>query len=106
MRERRRGGAATLGVDVGTSGTTGVQDDGEGAVIIRSATGERAVEGPHSTAEWNPSVGSRLPDPEVRDQHHALYSRYRELYTSTTATVHALAARERRTAGTTPEEPR
>ena len=60
--------------------------------MIRSATREHAV--------------TRLPDREVRNQHDELYSLYREPYTSTTATVHALAARERRTAGTTPEEPR
>ncbi len=82
---------ATLGVDVGTSSTKGVLVDAEGTVL-RSATREHAV--------------TRLPDREVRNQYDELYSLYRELYTSTAATVHALAAREQRATGTTTEEPR
>ena len=40
----------------------------------------------------------------MRAHYDELYSLYRELYTSTAATVHALAARERRTTGTSTEE--
>ncbi len=64
------------------------------------------LDGPRSIEEWNPSVGTRVPDPGVRDQYDELYSLYRDLYTSTTATVHALAAREQRTTRITTEEPR
>jgi hypothetical protein len=46
------------------------------------------------------TVGVREPDPAVP----AEYSPYRELATSTTATVHALAVREKRTTRTTTEE--
>jgi xylulokinase len=59
------------------------------------------LDGPVSIDQWNPAVGTRLPDPAVRAEYDELYSLYRELYTSTTATVHALAAREQRTARTT-----
>jgi xylulokinase len=62
------------------------------------------VQGPVSIEEWNPSVGTRRPDPAVRAGYDELYSLYRELYTSTTATVHALAAREKRTIRTATEE--
>ena len=48
------------------------------------------------------TVGVREPDPAVP----AEYSPYRELATSTTATVHALAEHEKRTIRTTTEEPR
>jgi hypothetical protein len=57
----------TLGVDVGTSSTTGVLVAPTAGVIRPAA---------------------------------------RQFHTSTTATVHALAAREQRTSRTTPEEPR
>jgi sugar (pentulose or hexulose) kinase len=96
----------TLGVDVGTSSTKGVLVDGSGTVI-RSATREHAVDRPHPGGwRWTAGVGIRAPDPAVSAEYDQLYSLYRELYTSTTATVHALAAREKRTTGTTTEEPR
>jgi len=72
--------SATLGVDVGTSGTKGVPGPSR---VIPSHT-----------------VGIREPDPAVPAAHFL----YRELSTSTTATVHALAAREKRTTRTTTEE--
>lgn len=62
------------------------------------------LDGPRSIEDWNPPVGIREPDPAVRAEYDELYSLYRELYTSTTATVHALAAREKRTTRTTTEE--
>jgi hypothetical protein len=74
--------SATHGVGVGTSGTKGVPGLSR---VIPSTT-----------------VGIREPDPAVR----AEYPLYRELSTSTTATVHALAEREKRTIRTTTEEPR
>ena len=64
------------------------------------------LDGPRSIDEWNPPIGTREPDPAVRPGYDELYSLYRELYTSTTATVHALAAREKHTIRTTTEEPR
>ena len=64
------------------------------------------LDGPRSIEEWNPTVGIRAPDPAVRAEYDELYSLYRELYTATTATVHALAARETRLTRTTNEEPR
>jgi xylulokinase len=64
------------------------------------------LDGPLSIEEWNPAVGIREPDPAVRAEYDELYSLYRELYTSTTATVHALAAREKRSTRPTAEESR
>jgi sugar (pentulose or hexulose) kinase len=68
---------ATVGVDVGTSVTKGAVVDSEGT-LIRSATREHTVDRPP----------------------------YLKLCTSTTATVHALAARESRTTRTPTEESR
>jgi xylulokinase len=65
------------------------------------------LDGPVAIEDWNPVVGVRRPDPALRDDYDELYSLYRELYTATTATVHALAARETRlTPRPTTEEPR
>jgi xylulokinase len=60
--------------------------------------------GPVSIEQWNPPVATRTPDPATRAGYDELYALYRELYTSTTATVHALAAREKNTIRTTTEE--
>jgi xylulokinase len=62
------------------------------------------LDGPRPIEEWNPTVGIREPDPAVRAEYDELYSLYRELYTSTAATVHALAAREQRTTRNSTEE--
>lgn len=62
--------------------------------------------GPVSIEEWNPAVGTRLPDPAAQAGYDELYGLHRQLHTSTTATVHALAAREHRPPRTTTEEPR
>jgi xylulokinase len=67
------------------------------------------LDGPVAIDEWNPVVATRRPDPAVRAGYDELYALYRELYSSTTTTVHALAAREERAARTTRttlEEPR
>jgi xylulokinase len=67
------------------------------------------VDGPVAIDDWNPAVATRRPDPAVRADYDELYALYRELYESTTSTVHALAARDERaarTTRTTPEEPR
>jgi xylulokinase len=61
---------------------------------------------PVSIEAWNPPAVVRRPDPGTATAYDQLYSLYRELYTSTVATVHALAAREQQTTRTTPEEPR
>lgn len=62
------------------------------------------LDGPVGIEEWNPPAGTRLPDPATRAGHDELYSLYRELYTSTAATVHALAAREQHQIDTITEE--
>jgi xylulokinase len=62
--------------------------------------------GPVAIDDWNPAVTVVKPATAVRADYDELYALYRELYTSTTATVHALAAREHRSTRTTPEEPR
>jgi xylulokinase len=64
------------------------------------------LDGPVAIDDWNPAVTVQQPDPAVRADYDELYSLYRQLYGSTAPTVHALAARERRTTRTTPEEPR
>jgi xylulokinase len=64
------------------------------------------LDGPVSIEEWNPPAEVRRPDPATASDYDQLYSLYRELYTSTAATVHALAAREHRTTQPRSEEPR
>ena len=64
------------------------------------------LHGAVSIEEWNPPTAHRQPDPAAAAGYERLYSLYRDLYASTSATVHALAASEQRTTSTTPEEPR
>jgi FGGY family of carbohydrate kinases, N-terminal domain len=118
----------TLGVDVGTSSTKGVLGDRAGTAV-RTASREHTVDRPHpgwaerdgsvwceelasisrellapgDVEDRNPAVGTRVPDPAVRARYDGLYSLYRELYPSTAATVHALAARDRCTTTSTEE---
>jgi hypothetical protein len=56
---------------------------------------------PRSFEEWHPAVDTRPLDPGVRDRYDEPYSPVRQLHP---ATVHALAAREKRISSTTTEE--
>jgi xylulokinase len=64
------------------------------------------LDGPVSIEEWNPAVGVRHPDGATRAGYDDLYALYRQLYTATAPTVHALAARDQQMTRTTNEEPR
>lgn len=57
-----------------------------------------------SIDDWNPPAGICEPDPAVARDYAELYDLYRELYTATRTTVHALAARGQRTSRTFTEE--
>lgn len=62
------------------------------------------VHGSPGIEEWNPPADTCRPDPSVAADYDHLYALYRQLYTSTTSTVHALAARGQRRAASTPTE--
>jgi xylulokinase len=62
------------------------------------------VDRPIAIEEWNPTVDVREPDPATRTDYDDLYALYRDLYATTTSTVHALAGREHRAARTPTEE--
>jgi xylulokinase len=64
------------------------------------------VQKPVAIEDWNPPVEVREPDPTTRPDYDDLYGLYRELYESTTGTVHALARREHRAARTRTKEKR
>lgn len=57
-----------------------------------------AAQGPVDITAWNPPAAVREPEPALREAYDELYGLYLDLYRSTRATTHLLAARERRLA--------
>ena len=61
-----------------------------GAFLAAQTVGEFSIEA------WNPVTETREPRPELADRYDELYASYLELYTSTRAIAHTLAARQER----------